>query len=153
MHTDRAWRWPHASTARSKEVTSSGHLSCNQVPLASFLCTPFPASSEMGTFFKKLIFWLHRTACKIFFPGPGVEPVTPAVEVQSLSHWTAREVPETDTFFCPISRPGKLHLREVRVLGEVGLRLFISWGKGLGFTGEQPNLRVHTGTTVSSCLC
>lgn len=81
MQTDKAWRGPHASTARSKEVKLSGRLSCNQVPLESFLCTPFPASSEMDTFFQNLIFWLHRTACKIFFPGPGVELVTPEVEV------------------------------------------------------------------------
>ena len=26
-------------------------------------------------------------------PSPGIEPMSPAVEVQSLNHWTAREVP------------------------------------------------------------
>ena len=34
-----------------------------------------------------------RTACGILFPRPGIEPVPPAVEVWSLNHWTAREVP------------------------------------------------------------
>ena len=29
---------------------------------------------------------------------PGIEPVPPAVEVQSLNHWTAREVPPTFSF-------------------------------------------------------
>ena len=33
-------------------------------------------------------------ACGIPVPWSGVEPVLPAVEAQSLNHWTAREVPE-----------------------------------------------------------
>ena len=28
----------------------------------------------------------------ILVPQPGIEPVTPVVEAQSLNHWTAREV-------------------------------------------------------------
>ena len=31
-------------------------------------------------------------ACGILVPQPEVEPVPPAVEAQSLNHWTAREV-------------------------------------------------------------
>ena len=31
-------------------------------------------------------------ACGILVPRPGIEPVPPAVEAQSLNHWTAREV-------------------------------------------------------------
>ena len=42
------------------------------------------------TFF---FFWLHRVACGILVPGPGIEPAPPALEAQSLHHWTAREVP------------------------------------------------------------
>ena len=34
-----------------------------------------------------------RMACRISIPRPGIEPTLPAVEVQSLNHWTAREVP------------------------------------------------------------
>ena len=30
---------------------------------------------------------------KILVSQPGIEPMLPAVEVQSLNHWTAREVP------------------------------------------------------------
>lgn len=30
-------------------------------------------------------------ARRIFVPQPGVEPVSPAVEARSSSHWTARE--------------------------------------------------------------
>ena len=32
--------------------------------------------------------------CRILVPRPGIEPLPPAKEVQSLNHWTAREVPE-----------------------------------------------------------
>ncbi|XP_073665439.1 solute carrier family 22 member 18 isoform X11 [Tursiops truncatus] len=32
-------------------------------------------------------------ACGILVPQPGIEPVPPAAEAQSLNHWTAREVP------------------------------------------------------------
>ena len=32
-------------------------------------------------------------ACGIFVPQPGIKPMPPAVEVRSLNHWTAEEVP------------------------------------------------------------
>ena len=35
--------------------------------------------------------WPHRVACGILAPRPGIEPMSPAVETQSLNHWTARE--------------------------------------------------------------
>ena len=48
-------------------------------------------------------FWPHHTPCGILVPWPGIEPVPPAVEVQSLSHWTAREVPHLCTFLTLLS--------------------------------------------------
>ena len=42
---------------------------------------------------------LHHTACRILVSQPGIEPVPPAVEVWSLNHWTAREVPCFSFFF------------------------------------------------------
>ena len=36
----------------------------------------------------------HCAACGILVPHPGIEPTPPAVEVQSLNRWTAREVPQ-----------------------------------------------------------
>ena len=38
------------------------------------------------------IYWPHLLACGILVPQPGIEPVSPAVEKQTLNHWTAREV-------------------------------------------------------------
>ena len=40
-----------------------------------------------------LLLYFAHTACGILIPWPGVEPVSPALEVQSLNHWTAREIP------------------------------------------------------------
>ena len=40
-----------------------------------------------------LYFWPHHVACGILVPRPRIEPMVPAVEAQSLNHWTAREVP------------------------------------------------------------
>ena len=37
-------------------------------------------------------------AFRISVPGPGIEPVPPAVEVRSLNHWTTREVLEKSLF-------------------------------------------------------
>ena len=47
----------------------------------------------LGHFF---FFWPRHTARRILVPRPGIEhvpPAPPALEVQSLNHWTAREVP------------------------------------------------------------
>ena len=44
--------------------------------------------------------WSRRVACRILVPQPGIEPVPPVVEVQSLNHWTAKEVPEDDFYVC-----------------------------------------------------
>ena len=32
-------------------------------------------------------------ACGISVPRPGIEPAPPAVETQSLNHWTTRKIP------------------------------------------------------------
>ena len=45
------------------------------------------------------VFWLCHTACGILFLWPGIELVPPTLEVWSLNHWTAREVPKNDFFF------------------------------------------------------
>ena len=39
------------------------------------------------------IFWPLSAACGILVPRPGIEPTPPALEAESLNHWTAREVP------------------------------------------------------------
>ena len=36
-------------------------------------------------------FWRQCTTCGILLPLPGIKPTPPAVEVQILNHWNARE--------------------------------------------------------------
>ena len=38
------------------------------------------------------LFWPGLTTYGNLVPRPGIEPATPALEAQSLNHWTAREV-------------------------------------------------------------
>ena len=40
-----------------------------------------------------VVFVCFWPGCGILVPPPGIEPVPPAVEVQSHNHWTARELP------------------------------------------------------------
>ena len=36
---------------------------------------------------------LQFMASRILVPGPGIEPVPPAMEVESPNHWITKEVP------------------------------------------------------------
>ena len=44
------------------------------------------------------LFWLFHMACGFLMPWPGIKPLSPALEVQILNHWTTREVPDSCTF-------------------------------------------------------
>ena len=48
-------------------------------------------------------FWLCHLAYGLLVPQPRTAPVSPAMELQSLNHWTAREVPSlaSSCFHCP----------------------------------------------------
>ena len=39
-----------------------------------------------------LFFWSCRVACGILVPQPGIKPVPPALEAQSVNHWTTKGV-------------------------------------------------------------
>ena len=54
--------------------------------------TPEKGFLEFWNILCLFFFWPCHAACGILLPQPGVEPVPPAVEAQSLNHWTAREV-------------------------------------------------------------
>lgn len=46
------------------------------------------------SFYVFIYFWLHNAACRYLAPRPGIELMSPALDVGSLSHWTIRrEVP------------------------------------------------------------
>ena len=40
-------------------------------------------------------FFYHTMGMGILIPQPGMEPVIPAWEMQTLNHWTTREVPKS----------------------------------------------------------
>ena len=61
------------------KATEEGGAACGQVT---------PPLMVSNFFFLRL----RRTACGIFIPRPGIEPVPPAVEPWRLNHWTARKV-------------------------------------------------------------
>ena len=54
-----------------------------------------------------------HTACRILVPLTGMEPVSPAVEVWHLNHWTAREVP------CTITSLLKMPFYDISIVGFV----------------------------------
>ena len=57
------------------------------------LSASMPQASRTGLdFFSTML----CVACGVLAPQPGVEPMPPALEVQSPNHWTTREVPGLD---------------------------------------------------------
>ena len=63
---------------------------CAVLPIVQYLKTIVLYTLPFFFFFP---IWLHRTACGILVPRPGIEPGPSAVRVQSPNHWTAREFP------------------------------------------------------------
>ena len=47
-----------------------------------------------GISFSFFFFWQCHVACGILFPWPGIEPISPALALQSLNHWTTSDVRE-----------------------------------------------------------
>ena len=64
---------PHLQT-----ISMANHLYCSKPNLCEVL-----------------FIWQHCESCWILVPWPGIEPVPPAVEAQSLNHWTTREIPRS----------------------------------------------------------
>ena len=62
------------------------------VVVASIVCVSCDAVADAVCVFSfpsfLKTFWLYLLPCQ-----PGIEPVPPALEAQSLNHWTTREVP------------------------------------------------------------
>ena len=58
----------------------------------SLRCSSRLSPPSLFPFLIFLIFWPHSTAGGILVPQPGIEPAYPALEAQSLNHWTTREI-------------------------------------------------------------
>ena len=71
------------------------------IPAGTLTLTPFLPWDRMVDkwvffFFLFKIFGHTGWHVEILVPRPRIEPAPPALEVQSLNHWTAREVRTTD---------------------------------------------------------
>ena len=70
-----------------------------EAPVRGHTTTLYPLwaekSSGGNSLWALFIFWLTHTACGILNPWLGIEPESPAMESQSLNHWTTGEVPAT----------------------------------------------------------
>ena len=51
--------------------------------------------------------WLHLMACRILVPQPGIQRMLPAVEVQSVNHWTPEKVPGGHLYYMAKAAPGR----------------------------------------------
>ena len=77
---------------------------CNVGPELPDLCNLFREAGISGFFFFFWLCWVLVAACRFQFPGQGLnEQGSPALGVQSLNHWTAREVPRISGFLCELS--------------------------------------------------
>ena len=76
------------------------HISTQFFFMSSASLQSFPSISFylLKCIFKIIIIFGHTMWCRMLLPWPGIEPVPPALEVQSLKHWTAREVPQVFLF-------------------------------------------------------
>ena len=58
----------------------------------------YTVSTIQHILFQMSLFFFLGAACRILVPWPGIKPVPPAMEAQSLNHWTTREVPQISPF-------------------------------------------------------
>ena len=63
----------------------------------AYHCQEWGVTSCSLTGFFKTFFWSCPTAYRMLVPQPGIELVSLALEVQSLDHWTTREVPSSSS--------------------------------------------------------
>ena len=99
-----------------------------------------------------LYFSLHHAAYKILVPQPGIEPLPPVMEAQSLSHWTSGDAPDISALSPPKGlRPGvssDLCPQAGRQLS-LGRRVRKVEFSEAGSAGAQPSWRITAG--AASC--
>ena len=81
------------STQMCQEHWVGQYRRCGGSQHHSLSCSSRLSPPSLFSFFF-LIFWPHNTACGILVPRPGIKPACPALEAQSLNHWTTRKVLE-----------------------------------------------------------
>ena len=79
------------------------HLKENSIVLNPYYSKGRPAASaceSLFVFFFVFFFWLYHVTCGISVPWPGIKLMPPTVEMQSLNHWTTREIQVEHVFIC-----------------------------------------------------
>ena len=92
----------HYITINSKCIDDLKYQKSNHERTRNYGRITFEIHSAKGPTMRKnsfFFFWPHRVAYGILVPRPGIEPAPPELEAWSLSHWTAREVPENFSIF------------------------------------------------------
>lgn len=88
------------------------------------------------------------TACEILVPRPGIEPMPPALEVRSLSHWTPSEVciPLCFCLLCNVT------LQPLPSGNTVAFLTLGIWA-GLVTCSDHPNVAVASGGVLIPSRC
>ena len=71
--------------------------------LFSNMHTFYPILHNISSISCVLLFWLLHKSCGFLVSRTGIEPTLPAVEEQSLYHWTTRKVPASHVLFFEFS--------------------------------------------------
>ena len=79
----------------------------NNTPLCPHGAGEMLSSAIVSWFF---FFWPHHKASRILVPWPEIDLMPPAMQVEILNHWTAREVPAIVSCF-PVQLARKIFLK------------------------------------------
>ena len=77
------------------------------------------------------IYWPHSMVCGILVPWPGMEPMPPAGEAQSLNYLTTRKVPELMLLNCGVGEDSweSLDWKEIKPVNPKGNQSWIFIGR------------------------
>ena len=98
-------------------------------------------------------FWRHHIACGILVPQPGIEPAPPALEAQSLNHWTTREVPPSaysqkqglmkSSCICSLQATLPVSLERSWIIEFLGYSLHFNWYSQISLFSGHTNLNLQ----------
>ena len=109
------WEIPKSAAAEGRKVQhlvrARNWARAVEPPFPSKPMSPTSPGKFISNIFKKIFFnfRLCHAAGGILAPQAGLEPMSPALGVQSLNHWTVREVPISNIYM------GKPKFRELRL--------------------------------------
>ena len=76
----------------------------------------------------------HHAACGILVPWPGIEPLPWQWKTQSPNHWTTREFPSFESFYCVLDSSTLLAVLFANIFSQsVDSYWSLSWSKSFNF--------------------